>query len=150
MTSLLTSTNDVNLTSASFVDLTGGDYQLNANSPCINKGVDTGAPTVDIMGNPSFGTVDIGAYEYQGLVSIEDHDLINNTINIYPNRTGDLLNFSIENTWSGAIPVRVIDINGIEVLNTELNKHTNVLTHNLDISNLPAGVYQSVIIKFRF
>jgi hypothetical protein len=51
-----------------FVDLAGGDFHLQSNSPCINSGVNSyvGVAT-DMDGNPRIqgGTVDMGAYEYQ-------------------------------------------------------------------------------------
>ena len=51
-----------------FVDLAGGDFRLQSNSPCINAGgySDT-LVTTDFAGNPRVvgGTVDMGAYEYQ-------------------------------------------------------------------------------------
>jgi hypothetical protein len=40
--------------------------QLPCNSPCLNKGINTGAPALDILGNAIFTTVkDMGAYESQ-------------------------------------------------------------------------------------
>jgi hypothetical protein len=52
-----------------FVDLAGGNLRLQANSPCINSGNNVCATTAsDQDGNPRIvsGTVDLGAYEYQG------------------------------------------------------------------------------------
>jgi hypothetical protein len=56
-----------------FMDLTGGDYHLQSNSPCINAGNNAYVSgTNDLDGNPRIvgGTVDIGAYEYQTPTSI--------------------------------------------------------------------------------
>lgn len=45
-----------------------GDWRLRPTSPCIDTGRVEGAPAVDIDGNPrpSWGGVDMGAYEYVG------------------------------------------------------------------------------------
>jgi hypothetical protein len=56
-----------------FVNLAGGDYHLQSNSPCINSGNNIYiASAIDFDGNPRIqgGTVDMGAYEYQTPTSI--------------------------------------------------------------------------------
>ncbi len=56
-----------------FADPANGDLRLRPASPCINSGRNANAPTqLDLDGNPRIvsGTVDIGAYEYQGMGSV--------------------------------------------------------------------------------
>jgi hypothetical protein len=59
-----------NITNAPlFVDQAGSNYRLQSNSPCINSALNASTAGIkDLDGNPRIvgGTVDMGAYEYQG------------------------------------------------------------------------------------
>jgi len=73
-TTPLPSGNDGNFTNEPLVmDLAGGDLRLQSNSPCINSGYNASAPAgLDLDGNARVvnGTVDVGAYEFQGIGSL--------------------------------------------------------------------------------
>ncbi len=60
-----------------FVDVANGDFRLQTNSPCINWGNNSYVTNAtDLAGNPRIieGTVDMGAYEYQGTIGLADSD----------------------------------------------------------------------------
>ena len=110
------------------------DWSLQIGSPCINAGNPSGTySSADIVGNPRVidGTIDIGAYEFQGGTSIEviSQDLFS----VFPNPTYD--NIEIIGLENGKI--EIINAHGqiIKTIN-ELNKETIV-----DLSKCATGLY---------
>jgi len=66
--------NNIIGTDPGFVDAAHGDYRLWKDSPCINAGGTTSAPTLDLVlrGRPIDGTHDIGCYEYDPQVDVAE------------------------------------------------------------------------------
>lgn len=68
-----------------FLDAANGFLQLKCNSPAINAGTTTGAPTDDITGFVRVGLPDMGAYEYgQAVVDIQIPDGTNLSLSGIP------------------------------------------------------------------
>lgn len=105
-----------------FVDPTNGDFTLLINSPCIDAGTSTAAPSSDFDGNARpFGLgYDIGAYEAQYKVELgfNKEYLSERKLQAYPNPFSDFttINYSVEK-YSNVV-LSVYDIYGkqIEIL----------------------------------
>ena len=57
-------TNNLFNTDPKFVDINNNDFHLTANSPAVNAGISTDAPSYDMDGMARVGAVDIGAFEF--------------------------------------------------------------------------------------
>lgn len=97
-----------------FVDASNSNFQLQATSPCINTGDNTYAPTnaspYDLAGNPRivFGTVDMGAYEVQYMLSANNGPYAGgNSITITNGTLGD--GGDITNVTVGGIAATILD-----------------------------------------
>ncbi len=88
------------------------DFALSSESPCINHGVNDGAPDVDLAGNPRTGNVDQGAFEYQGPNSVRDYESLTGNFNLYPNPTVDYIRLEAEFAGSGMLDIRIYDTQG--------------------------------------
>jgi parallel beta-helix repeat protein len=69
---------DGNITNAPlFADISGADYHLMSNSPCVNWGNSayvTGSMDIDGLPRVAGGYVDMGAYEYQGTIMADNDE----------------------------------------------------------------------------
>jgi len=114
-------------------------------SPTINAGVGgDDVPEFDILGNGRIGEVDKGAYEFQGMVSIEN--LLNeNETKLYPNPVIDQCDLIFENKWGQKINLIIIDQSGSINRTIKLDNALANFNHRLDLRDLIPGAYHLTI-----
>ena len=121
---------------------TNDKYALQKGSPCINAGTPdtTGLlmPEYDFAGNLRINgdTIDMGAYEYQFTVSIEDIDNIS-FIRIFPNPTSGQLWIKNSSNGEDFISVEIFNSLGKKLLEFETSEDLT----QVDLSKKPKGVY---------
>lgn len=142
LTSILNGTNDLNNSSAQFLDPSGGDYSLAMTSPAINTGIDAGAPTTDIHGLARVGITDKGPYEYQLPLSLIPSIQLTNDLQIFPNPVNETLHYTIENEWNGQLEVAIYDVKGALIQSKEISKMSDLVKDAIQLPFLPQGVYQ--------
>lgn len=117
-----------------FVNPESHNYELMPDSPLINAGENNIAnlPNTDINYGWRIGQgkVDIGAYEYQGGVDIQEID--NDTFILYPNPVKEMLNISGDEYML----INIYNSLGQNVYSTEC--YSNI---NIDTSNWNPGLY---------
>lgn len=88
---------------------------------------------LDLSGNDRVfnTTIDLGAYEYNSTLSVDDISLDENTVKLYPNPATDVVNIKTNQTIKN---VAVFNVNGQKVLDIANQSQIN-------ISNLPTGMY---------
>lgn len=103
-----------------FVDEKNHDYQLLANSPCVNTGVEDLSglfiPTTDLAGNPRVfeDRIDRGCYEWNNL-GVDENFSVANTLSVFPNPLSDnsLCLIKLEN--KSDVVLRLISLDGKEI-----------------------------------
>ncbi len=119
--------------------LIGLDLSLQTTSPCINSGNPAvfGPIEFDFLGNPRLvNNVDIGAFEYQSILSNFDFKNLAD-IKIYPNPTNGILNIETNFKFD---KVEIYNVLG-QKINVELKNKT------IDLNDLSVGIYNVNIFK---
>ncbi len=111
-------------------------HQLLDGSPAFDAGA-PGDNFDDQIGQPVFGASrDIGAYESQVILSIEEFNAVS-IVKIYPNPTKGQFNIAIGNTMAGTIDVQIVSITGKLMHKLTIGNGVN----NMDISGMSSGMY---------
>ncbi|MBI1228056.1 MAG: T9SS type A sorting domain-containing protein [Bacteroidetes bacterium] len=130
-----------------FVDPDNDDFHLQDDAIARDKGVNAGAPTLDIEGNPRNGIVDMGAYENQNPNKANEVVVENNGIlSIAPNPAiGASTSITIDNQWAGNLELRMTNSLGQLVKMMELTKQVGKTSFDLPLTGLGQGIYQVTI-----
>lgn len=137
---VLTGTNDLVESNPMFVDPDFFNYHLQAGSPCIDKGIATGAPVYDLDGAPRDANPDQGCYEF-GAVGTHQAGNPVQALQFMPNPAVERTFLVIDNDWSGEAQVRLVSQNGAQVNAFTANKPAGRWVLPLVVRDLPAGVY---------
>jgi VCBS repeat-containing protein len=134
-----------------FESIESGDFRIQSNSPCINKGAETGIVN-DFFGMsvPQAGLPDIGFCEVSSdsIQSTEESvlstaDLINESnITVYPNPTADIININLAKYADQQVSIKIINMNGYEI-HSSFTKGEQKVTINME--NEKPGIYLAVI-----
>jgi len=124
-------------------------FELAESSPCIGNGVDSiqisgkwyTSPSFDLSGNqrphPINDRVDMGAIEsqYEGFVYIQPKSNIEESLNLYPNPTNNLLNIDFETFIHGEMEIR--NLNGQVIYKRPVQS----VAEQIDMTRYPKGIY---------
>lgn len=86
-----------------------------------------------------------GSFEYSDIISVEFSDKEAQILNVYPNPADDQL--TVDLILDEPSTLRVLDLNGKVVIEQSLNSDNQLISSQLDVSNLPAGQYILIIIS---
>lgn len=118
-----------------FINTNSSNFHLTSNSPCIDAGVSS-ISVLDFEGNSipfSTSITDIGIYEFQGFLNIEDQFSINELIT-FPNPVSDILHLrkplSLE-----LLKITIFDLNGKKIIDKKYFENI------INVSFLQDGIY---------
>ena len=115
-----------------FVDEANKNFKLQINSPAINSGNSTNFSTLDFEGN-SRQNPDIGAFEYQSILSDLKFEITN--FKIFPNPTNTILNIESDLKFDKIIAVNI--------LGQKINLYLK--NKSIDLKDLSTGNYNILI-----
>lgn len=108
-----------------FVDMEAHDYQLTADSPCIDSGIadTTGLflSETDMAGGPRIfnGRIDMGCYEWNN-IGVNELSYKDNKMSVYPNPLNDNTLCVVNLNKKSDIVLRLVSLDGKEVYREDL------------------------------
>ncbi len=131
-----------------FVDSANGNFQLKAESPCIDNGTSSEAPLIDFnnVTRPQGNGFDIGAYEYlSASKNLATPTVENNrykSFKIYPNPANQLAIVNYKLLENSAVEIFINDLFGKKLMQV-INEKQNSGEHQASIntSSLQNGIY---------
>lgn len=118
------------------------DFTLSEESPCVDHGINDGAPDIDIDGNERDDMVDQGAFEYQKVSSIVEQEK-RSYFYLYPTISRGLVKLEIRDPQSlNGGEIVIYNLKGQVI--RQLRWTSNSLTggpQNIDVSDLSDGKY---------
>jgi len=130
-----------------FVNPNDGNFRLNQNSPAIDSGFFLAGGMLDLDGNPRVAgaTVDMGAYEYQGMSSQTGAVFPAPAISVFPNPSADVTNLSLERFSVGVCDLCIYDNQGIRKMQCAVTVSGEQQLVRLNMADFPAGLYRVVV-----
>ncbi len=111
-------------------------HQILNGSPAFDA-ADSADTFVDQIGQSVFGTSrDIGAYEAQATLSIEDFNQVS-VLSIYPNPSNGAFNIVLKDAISGDVDVQINAITGAVIKQMKLNNGLNTV----NLKGFASGIY---------
>lgn len=143
-TTLNTNYYNSNISDVSFSDESNYNYRLTSMSPAIDYGTTQSSingysltpdtvyihPTTYALRSISNDSIDVGAYEFDQEISINEQEIISTSV--YPIPTKDIINISLGET--SIAELYIYNTQGKVVLK-------KIHTNNIDLSNLNSGIY---------
>ncbi len=125
-----------------FINPIQNDFHLMFNSPAIDTGSSINAPNFDFdsLPRPNNGSIDVGAYEFNPMLSIQDTDVAENRAEIYPNPFSDRLFIQISTETSANYTIQLFDLNG-KLMDKNLIQKVSDDLIVIDRNNLVSGFY---------
>lgn len=118
------------------------DLHLKAGCTAIDAGTTTDAPLTDMDGiaRPQGAKVDIGAYEYKTITTLDENCEMRNSITIFPNPFVSTLSLESEAGFAKNAQISIYSINGQLQFSKIISEDTNTLNIN-NLDKLPTGIY---------
>lgn len=86
-----------------------------------------------------------GSFEYSKIIVLKNNDVQNDHVSVYPVPAHHAVNFVIQSTQDDDVLISITDLSGKVVRQQKLTVEKGTNNHEVNIDDLPAGMYQAII-----